>query len=184
MGSSLATALTKTIQSRPQCRENSTVTGISSRFRPTRKRFPARSRLLLLRLGRLLGAPVRASVSVSTSEVRIDPPRPSSPPDARSRGAAGANDGHRASCRFDYMSGRLCRREPTTSGRRPERAPETAGSPTRRLPDPTRATLSPSLAQCWPRRSVSRIFGRQRPRTARRATRDRTLSELHDWRID
>jgi hypothetical protein len=50
--------------------------------RPTRKRFPARSRFLLLRLRRLFGAPVRANARVSTSELRVDPPRPSSPPDA------------------------------------------------------------------------------------------------------
>jgi hypothetical protein len=36
-------------------------------------------------------------------------------------GTAGANDGRRAGCRFDYVSGRLCRREPATSGRRPTR---------------------------------------------------------------
>jgi hypothetical protein len=33
--------------------------------------------------------------------------------------AAGANDGRRVGCRFDYVSGRLCRRDPATSGRRP-----------------------------------------------------------------
>ena len=49
---------------------------------PTRKRFQGRSRLMLWRLGRLLGAPVRANAGVSRSELRVDPSRPSSPLDA------------------------------------------------------------------------------------------------------
>ena len=34
--------------------------------------------------------------------------------------AAEANDGRRSGCRSGYLSGRLCRREPSTSGRGPE----------------------------------------------------------------
>ena len=47
------------------------------RSHPTRKRFPARLRLLLLRLGRLPGAAVRANTGVFTSELRVDPRRTS-----------------------------------------------------------------------------------------------------------
>jgi hypothetical protein len=63
-------------------------------------------------------APVGADASVSTREVG-SARRDRLAAERLLDGAAGANAGRRAG--FDYVSGRLCRREPATSGPRPRR---------------------------------------------------------------
>jgi len=60
------------------------------------------------------------------------------------RPAGGANGRGRISCRFDYVSGRLCRREPATFGRRP--GGEGAASTRTGARSPTGA---PAPGACW-----------------------------------
>ena len=106
MGSSLATALTETVQSRPQCRENSTVTGISPRFRPEGKRLAEAPR------GRVDGHHCAHHTNRRAQSWR----RPfrfrmTSPP-TRSRSATGPS--HSSAARPTHQSGRGTRGRPSS----------------------------------------------------------------------